>query len=226
MSKSVSPDIDVVYYFEEKEIKIDFRHADRAAAYQALNREGRILSNQTNAVYLPISPGMSYIRDSRKGLIIGFTDNVKAEEWNKKSILGEAHSDKEVRIKRIWDSNELLDQQLQLSKFLSSEMGDHGLLSAVKPTNGDRPGSSQRSPSVHRSPDPEQQKREKEVTRSSPPSDGPLKKAMGSNKDLRSTRWNRKPKASPGRGGRADVRSSPRDRPGRNASAQASEIRN
>ena len=111
--------LEVFFFFEQRELKIDFKDMGRAAAYQELNREGRIFSDGSTNVYLPLSKGMNYVRDSSSGLLIGFASKTEADRWCHKSILGYMHSDTEVHIKRSWEENKL-DQQLRFSKQRSA----------------------------------------------------------------------------------------------------------
>ena len=118
MTNEPMQSLDVFFYFEQRELKIDFKHSNKAEAYQELNREGRIFSNQRTAVYLPLSQSMKYVRDSSSGLVIGFANRIDAVSWCDRSIIGYMHSDIEVHIRRRWEDSEL-DKRLHFSKRLS-----------------------------------------------------------------------------------------------------------
>ncbi|PYH42156.1 uncharacterized protein BP01DRAFT_142279 [Aspergillus saccharolyticus JOP 1030-1] len=111
--------LNVLYYFQKQELKLDFNVADRAQAYQNLNREGRIYATEPTAVYLPLPPSMAYLRDSHNGMVIGFTTGTDATRWCQTAVLARLHSPTaphEVRIRRAW-TEEALDQQLQVHQF-------------------------------------------------------------------------------------------------------------
>ncbi|PYI32184.1 hypothetical protein BP00DRAFT_445824 [Aspergillus indologenus CBS 114.80] len=111
--------LNVLYYFQKQELKLDFNSPDRAQAYQNLNREGRIYATEPTAVYLPLTPSMAYLRDSHNGLVIGFTTGAEANRWCQTAVLGRLHcpsTPHEVRIRRAW-TDEALNQQLQMQQF-------------------------------------------------------------------------------------------------------------
>ncbi|RAL12362.1 uncharacterized protein BO97DRAFT_56305 [Aspergillus homomorphus CBS 101889] len=120
MTTTIAPAaLNVLYYFQKQELKLDFNSPDRAEAYQNLNREGRIYVAEPTAVYLPLALSMSYLRDSNNGLVIGFTTGAEASRWCQTAVLGRLHSPSaphEVRIRRAW-TDEALDQQLQVQQF-------------------------------------------------------------------------------------------------------------
>ncbi|EIT76720.1 unnamed protein product [Aspergillus oryzae] len=112
MSNS-QPALDVFFYFQKQELKLSFNSPNQAAFYQNRNRESRIFANEPNAVYLPLAPSMVYLRDSSKGLVIGFAKAEDADLWCRTSILGQKHGHYEVHIGRGW-TDEQLNQALQV----------------------------------------------------------------------------------------------------------------
>ncbi|RAK98522.1 uncharacterized protein BO80DRAFT_427331 [Aspergillus ibericus CBS 121593] len=113
------PAFDVYFIFQKQELKFLFTTPTHAAAYQTLNREARIFTHEPCAVYLPLSPSMTYLRDSStSGLVIGFTTPQDAESWCRTSVLGHIYASEpstEVRIRRAWTEEEL-DEVLHLQK--------------------------------------------------------------------------------------------------------------
>ncbi|KAB8071750.1 hypothetical protein BDV29DRAFT_178657 [Aspergillus leporis] len=104
--------LNVFYYFQKQELKLSFNTPHQAALYQNLNREARIFASEPTATFLPLSPSMSYLRDSSKGLVIGFSRTEDADRWRQSSILGQKHGPYEVHIGRGW-TDEQLNQVLQ-----------------------------------------------------------------------------------------------------------------
>ncbi|RDW90038.1 uncharacterized protein DSM5745_01813 [Aspergillus mulundensis] len=127
-SSSSSSTIDVCYYFDRKELRLEFPYAEQATAYQALNHEGRILPDEPENVYLPIGSGMQYIRDSSIGLVLGFANNPDAKEWCRRSVLGHIHSSTEVHFQCLWEGNSL-DEKLRISPSPESELEPDGYMS-------------------------------------------------------------------------------------------------
>ncbi|KAE8371101.1 hypothetical protein BDV26DRAFT_276753 [Aspergillus bertholletiae] len=111
MSNSQSA-LNVFFYFQKHELKISFNSPNQAASYQNRNRESRIFAHEPNAVYLPLAPSMVYLRDSSKGLVIGFATSEDADLWCRTCILGHKHGPYEVHIDRGW-TEEQLNQALQ-----------------------------------------------------------------------------------------------------------------
>ncbi|GAB1194710.1 hypothetical protein APSETT444_003956 [Aspergillus pseudonomiae] len=107
------PALDVFFYFQKQELKLSFNSPNQAASYQNRNRESRIFANEPSAVYLPLAPSMVYLRDSSKGLVIGFAKSEDADLWCRTSILGQKHGHYEVHIGRGW-TDEQLNQALQI----------------------------------------------------------------------------------------------------------------
>ncbi|KAE8135694.1 hypothetical protein BDV38DRAFT_251222 [Aspergillus pseudotamarii] len=113
MMSNSQPVLDVFFYFQKQELKLSFNSPNQAASYQNRNRESRIFANEPNAVYLPLAPSMVYLRDSSKGLVIGFAKSEDADLWCRTSILGQKHGHYEVHISRGW-TDEQLNQALQI----------------------------------------------------------------------------------------------------------------
>ncbi|PWY75231.1 hypothetical protein BO94DRAFT_538555 [Aspergillus sclerotioniger CBS 115572] len=110
MSNHAPPAFDVYFIFQKQELKLAFNSTTHANAYHSLNREGRIFTHEPTAVYLPLSPAMTYLRDSSSGLVIGFTSPEDADTWCRNSILGHIYATEpstEVRIRRTWTDEEL-----------------------------------------------------------------------------------------------------------------------
>ncbi|KAE8316243.1 hypothetical protein BDV41DRAFT_528592 [Aspergillus transmontanensis] len=142
MSNS-QPALDVFFYFQKQELKLSFNSPNQAASYQNRNRESRIFANEPNAVYLPLAPSMVYLRDSSKGLVIGFAKSEDADLWCRTSILGQKHGHYEVHIGRGW-TDEQLNQALQIQHqpYVSkSNSRPQSIQSNIEPTPPSSSGS-------------------------------------------------------------------------------------
>ena len=109
-----SVQLEVRFELQRKELMIDFESAERAAAYQMKNREGRILHNgnyHRRRVWLPMWSSMRYIRGCPEGFSIAFESEEDARAWDKQLMIGKIYK-KEVMILRDWDKA-TLDDKLQ-----------------------------------------------------------------------------------------------------------------
>ncbi|PYI04668.1 hypothetical protein BO78DRAFT_287202, partial [Aspergillus sclerotiicarbonarius CBS 121057] len=110
MTTHAPPACDVYFIFQKQELKLVFNSLTHANAYHAMNREARIFAHEPTAVYLPLSPAMTYLRDSSSGLVIGFATPEDADTWCRTAILGHIYASEpstEVRIRRAWSDDEL-----------------------------------------------------------------------------------------------------------------------
>lgn len=147
--------LNVFFYFQKQELKLSFNSPNQAAAYQNRNRESRIFANEPSAVYLPLSASMVYIRDSSKGLVLGFSTQEDADRWCQTSILGRKHGQYEVHIGRGW-TGEQLNQALEPDMLQPSRPArPQSMLFAMEPTPPSSSGSDSNmklSPSMQPSP--------------------------------------------------------------------------
>ncbi|OGM39532.1 hypothetical protein ABOM_011910 [Aspergillus bombycis] len=137
------PALDVFFYFQKQELKLSFNSPNQAASYQNRNRESRIFANEPSAVYLPLAPSMVYLRDSSKGLVIGFAKSEDADLWCRASILGQKHGHYEVHIGRGW-TDEQLNQALQIQHqpyVPKSSSRPQSIQSTIEPTPPSSSGS-------------------------------------------------------------------------------------
>ncbi|KAK4065207.1 uncharacterized protein Triagg1_8646 [Trichoderma aggressivum f. europaeum] len=107
-----SYDLDIIYDFGQKELKIQFMTKEQAQAYQSLHREARILTGQEYSVWLPVPQGMTHIRASfQYGLVFCFDDAASAREWMQRVVLAQMYNGgrdpKAVYIERSWVELEL-----------------------------------------------------------------------------------------------------------------------
>ncbi|KAL7953086.1 hypothetical protein V8C34DRAFT_309502 [Trichoderma compactum] len=107
-----SYDLDIIYDFGQKELKIQFMTKEQAQAYQSLHREARILAGQEYSVWLPVPQGMTHIRASfQYGLVFCFDDAASAREWMQRVVLAQMYNggrdSKAVYIERSWVEVEL-----------------------------------------------------------------------------------------------------------------------
>ncbi|PYH88241.1 hypothetical protein BO71DRAFT_339272, partial [Aspergillus ellipticus CBS 707.79] len=102
----------VTYILPTAELKLLFPTPTHATAYQHLNHEARILTSTPSAVFLPVTPQMTHLRDSPTGLIIGFVSPTDAHAWARHSVLGNIfppEPSNEVRLRRDWSDREMDD---------------------------------------------------------------------------------------------------------------------
>jgi hypothetical protein len=131
--------LDFLYELQAKEFVIRFQSSSQAAAYQSKNNEARIFDDRRHDVWLPVSPGMKYLRSSSTGMAVVFESEAAARRWNARTILGElvVFEGKEhgVSFQRWWSPGKLKDKIGDLKSSL-------GPPSDIAPPNT-RPSSSQ-----------------------------------------------------------------------------------
>ncbi|KAH8761318.1 hypothetical protein BGZ57DRAFT_800712, partial [Hyaloscypha finlandica] len=81
--------LDFFYNLQAKEFIIRFESSSQAAAYQSKNNEARILDDRRHDAWLPVGPGMKYLRSSSRGMAVVFESGDAARRWLSRTILGE-----------------------------------------------------------------------------------------------------------------------------------------
>ena len=136
--------LELRFDLERKELVITFETERQARDYQRKNPEGRIYSDGSRRdVWLPMLPGMKYIRASSVGLAICFTSPVLAKRWCGRSILGcqpATGPETEVLIYRQWGKDKL-EKRLRTDGSAGSQPFDpeRGRDGQHAPKRGTRP---------------------------------------------------------------------------------------
>ncbi|KAI0122436.1 hypothetical protein F4814DRAFT_209375 [Daldinia grandis] len=121
-----------LYDFEKKEFVLRFPNQSHATAYQAMNHEARIHNGRNNDVWLPSAQGMTCLRSCYEGIAVIFESKGAAEEWRKRTIIGNMHvfegDGPGVYFKRSWSLVEL-EKNIGLGVI---RPGSTGLIRQVK----------------------------------------------------------------------------------------------